>query len=126
MMMMMVMMMMMMKKLIEVSRNEEVNFRHPSAQMDDTENLTNHWPCAVKTCFPGQHIRPGRINKYIYIYIYICIYIYIYLHLHIYIYMFLFTYMIYANIYCINIYMYINVLTFACIDLYVCVHLFYA
>ena len=44
----------------EISRNEEIDFRHPSAQMDDTENLTKHWPCAVKTHFPWQHIRPGR------------------------------------------------------------------
>ena len=48
----------------EMSRHEGVNFRHPSAQMDDTENLTKHWPCAVKTHFPGQHIRPGRIYMY--------------------------------------------------------------
>ena len=40
------------------------------AQMDDTENLRKHWPCAVKTNFPGQHIRPGSIYIYIYIYIY--------------------------------------------------------
>ena len=35
--------------------------RHPFAQTNDTGNLTKHWPCAVKTHFPGQHIRPGRI-----------------------------------------------------------------
>ena len=40
--------------------------RHPFAQMNDMGNLTKHWPCAVKTHFPGQHIRPGRINIYIY------------------------------------------------------------
>ena len=45
----------------EMNGNQGVNVRHPSAQMDDTENLTKHWPCAVKTHFPGQHIRPGRI-----------------------------------------------------------------
>ena len=28
--------------------------RHPFAQTNDTGNLTEHWPCAVKT-------RPGRI-----------------------------------------------------------------
>ena len=48
----------------EMSRNEELDFRHPSAQMDDMENLTKHWPCAVKTPFPWQHIRPGRIIIY--------------------------------------------------------------
>ena len=35
--------------------------RHPFAQTDDMGNLTKHWPYAVKTHFPGQHIRPGRI-----------------------------------------------------------------
>ena len=44
--------------------------RHPFAQTNDTGNLTKHWPCAVKTHFPGQHIRPGRVYIYIYIYIY--------------------------------------------------------
>ena len=44
----------------EISRNEGVFFCHPSAHMDDTENLTRHCPCAVKTHSPGQHIRPGR------------------------------------------------------------------
>ena len=29
--------------------------------MDDTENLTKHWPCAVKTHFPGQHTSAGRM-----------------------------------------------------------------
>ena len=54
----------------EMSRNEEIDVRHPSAQMDDTENLAKHWPCAVKMHFPGQHIRPSRIYTYVYIYIY--------------------------------------------------------
>ena len=48
--------------------------RHPFAQTNDTGNLTKHWPCAVKTHFPGQHIRPGRIFIFVYIHI-ICIYI---------------------------------------------------
>ena len=34
--------------------------RHPLAQTNDTGNLAKHWPCAIKTHFPGQHIRPGR------------------------------------------------------------------
>ena len=34
--------------------------RHPSGEMDDIPNLIKHWPCAVKTHFPGQHTRPGR------------------------------------------------------------------
>ena len=54
-----------------------IDFRHPSAQMDDTQNLTKHSPCAVKAHFPGQHLRHGSIYIYIYIYIYICKYIYI-------------------------------------------------
>ena len=61
-MMMMMMLMMMMMMMVMMSGHEEVNFRHPSAQMDDTENLTKHWPCEVKVHFPRQHIRPGRIH----------------------------------------------------------------
>ena len=60
----------------DVDKMREKN-RHPFAQTNDTGNLTKHWPCAVKTHFPGQHIRPGCI--YIYTYIFICIYIYIYI-----------------------------------------------
>ena len=37
-------------------------FRHPSGEMDDVPNLIKHWPCAVKTHFPEQHTRPGRMN----------------------------------------------------------------
>ena len=44
----------------EISTTEGVNSRHPSAQMDNTKNLKKHWPCAVKTHFPGQHTLPGR------------------------------------------------------------------
>ena len=43
----------------DVDEMREKN-RHPFAQTNDTGNLTKHWPCAVKTHFPGQHIRPGR------------------------------------------------------------------
>ena len=32
-----------------MSRNDGVNFRHPFAQMDETENLTKHWPCVVSS-----------------------------------------------------------------------------
>ena len=28
--------------------------RHPSGEMDDIPNLIKHWPCAVKTHFPGR------------------------------------------------------------------------
>ena len=73
----------------EMSRNEGVIFRHPSAQMDDTENLTKHWPCAVKTHFPGQHIRPGRIYIYIYIYTYTYVYTYIYTYTYVYTYIYI-------------------------------------
>ena len=59
----------------DVDEMREKN-RHPFAQTNDTGNLTKHWPCAVKTHFPGQHIRPGCIYIYIYIYIYMYIYIY--------------------------------------------------
>ena len=38
---------------------EEGNSRQP-LELDDIPNLTRHWPCAVKTHFPGQHTRPGR------------------------------------------------------------------
>ena len=65
------------------SWNEGKN-RHPFAQTDDTGNLTKHWPCAVKTHFPGQHIRPGRIYTYVYILIYG-----LYGHIYIYVLMFL-------------------------------------
>ena len=65
----------------DMGGNEGVNFRHPSAQIDDTENLTKHWPCPVKRHFPGQHIRPGRIciciSKYenMFPYVNICMYL---------------------------------------------------
>ena len=36
--------------------------------MADIPNLIKHWPCAVKTHFPGQHTRHGRSNIIIYIY----------------------------------------------------------
>ena len=51
------------------------NIRHPFAQLDDTGNLTKHWPCAVKTHFPGQHIRPGRniIYEHWGLWSYVCI-----------------------------------------------------
>ena len=58
--------------------------RHPSGEMDDITNLIKHGPCAVKTHFPRQHTRPGRV----YLYIYINIYIYIYTHTHVYIYIY--------------------------------------
>ena len=39
--------------------------------MADIPNLIKHWPCAVKTHFPGQHIRHGRSNIIYIIYIYL-------------------------------------------------------
>ena len=48
------------KKWLNMTKNEGETFRHPFGQTDDMENLTKHWPCAVKTHFPGQHTRSGR------------------------------------------------------------------
>ena len=42
--------------------------RQPSCKLADIPKCIEDWPCAVKTHFPGQHIRPGRV----YIYIYTC------------------------------------------------------
>ena len=40
--------------------------------MEDIPNLIKHWPCAVKTHFPGQQtlFSPHYIYKYIYIYVF--------------------------------------------------------
>ena len=57
-----------------MATDEGEHFRHPFGQTDDMENLTKHWPCAVKTHFPGQQTRSGRIHIYIYV-----LYIYIYI-----------------------------------------------
>jgi hypothetical protein len=43
---------------------EEGKSRHPFGHPDDSPNCIKHWPCAVKTHFLGQHLRPGR--SYIY------------------------------------------------------------
>jgi len=57
---------------------EEGKSRHPFGHPDDIPNCIKHWPCAVKTHFLGQHLRPGRSYIYIYIYIYNIYNIYIY------------------------------------------------
>ena len=44
-----------------MATDEGEHFRHPFGQTDDMENLTKHWPCAIKPHLPGQHTRSGRI-----------------------------------------------------------------